>query len=82
MTKRLTEGQKRARTVIREATRKMIAELDEWRRNEAYIDFTADFHLACIRYDSSTWMGRPIGCSWPIYVHEKSPPRTQSFSGG
>jgi hypothetical protein len=72
MTKKLTEGQKRARAVIRAATRRIIAELDEWRDPDRYVDFTADFHLDCIRYDGQLYAGRPWGTSWPIYVHQDS----------
>jgi hypothetical protein len=54
MTKKLTDGQKRARTVIKETVRAMLKELDENRSDPAYMDFEAWFHMACIRYDSAT----------------------------
>lgn len=63
MTKKLTEGQKRARSVIKASVREMLRELDTWRSNEAYIDFTTYFHMDCIRRDLC-----PGGQSWPIYV--------------
>lgn len=67
MTKKLTDGQKRARAAIKASVRHVLKELDR-RSDEAYVDFATYFHMDCIRYDKAKWYGEPMGMNWPIFV--------------
>ncbi len=68
----LSNAQKHARKVIREAARRLIAELDSRQYTDGCTEFQANFHLECIRYDRASYMGQPAAMSWPIYVPFRS----------
>lgn len=67
MTKQLTEGQKLARKAIRIAAMEIIRQVDslEWRHD--CVEFSADFHLNCVRYDKGTFYGKPCATGMPVY---------------
>jgi len=68
MGKKLTEGQKLARKIVREAAKQVIAEMDKYEFRRDCVAFDADFHLACWRYDKATFGGRPMASGMPVYV--------------
>lgn len=67
MAKRLTEGQKKARAAVRRAAREVIRRVDEMNWRKECVEFAADFHLSCIRYDKAKIYGEPCAMDYPVY---------------
>lgn len=69
MSKRLTEGQRKARACIRAAVREVIRRVDEFDCRRNGIEFSADFHLSCV-HDQSARFDKPPGTvlvDCPVY---------------
>lgn len=69
MTRRLTDGQKKARAVVRAAAKKLIQELDAYSGRRESVLFEAHFHLECWRFDKGYAFGFPIKSGLPIYAY-------------
>ena len=65
--KRLTDGQRKARAAVKEAARRVIAEVDALTWRKECVEFRADFHLSCIRYDAATSSLGRVRSDMPIY---------------
>jgi hypothetical protein len=50
MAKKLTEGQKVARKIVRESAKRVIAELDDLTCRRNSVEFETHFHLRCWEY--------------------------------
>ena len=64
---KLTPGQKAARRAVKAAAKKVIAEVDSMNWRKECVEFRADFHLSCIRYDKGTMNGKAAQCDMPVY---------------
>lgn len=68
MTKRLTEGQKKARETIRAAAREVVRQVDEMNCRKNATEFTAWFHLDCVSFDERhKYNGHLIGQNVPVF---------------
>lgn len=65
---KLTEGQKLARKLVKEAAKRVITEMDALEFRRGCTSFDVHFHLSCWRYDKATYRGTPMASGMPIYV--------------
>jgi hypothetical protein len=65
MAKKLTAGQKKARALVRDAAKRVIAELDLYESRRNCVEFDVHFHLSCWQHMN----GNPNHKQgWPVYV--------------